>query len=1675
MFLDNEFGHKCDVCDRIWFKRDLKAVDSVIANFLIPYFPDENVHSFRLCHNCYKVSRGRKIPNLSKVNGYRYPPKPVNLPKLDPVSERLISPRIPYMQIRRLRHEGSYGIIGQVINVPVDVDTMVRCLPRSLDDDYAFNVNLKKNIVHKSSYISGFVKKSTIHEWLKYLVQQPLYKHYNITIDWSVFNESATSSGNDGQCEDQIERLDACTVPEAELIHSRQHTMMWNEEHSLNIAPGQHRRPESLTLDTLAEEMSFPAIYLGCGRHIRSITGERIRATAYSMCMSEIRRSDRRGVIPQHVLYMAMKILRLRVRDGVQNMYRCMRPTEMITRSMIEDREFVERLIETNQAFLRTIPNSVQYWSYRKKDLFAMIRQLGKPTAFLTLSASETKWPHLLRNLYRLSDEYKSLGEDIGVEEILEKLDRYKRAFLVAEDPVACAMYFDKLVHVLMSMLSAKKAYNPFGRYRVLDYFLRIEFQARGSPHAHILLWLNDDPKEDISEEMPRTLQMITDLCSVDESDLSTPDMIRNQTHAHTFTCTKRGEQSCRFEIPYWPIHRTRVLLPLSRDDGRRKTLKIKVADARKKLESKTYDTIEAFMMDINCDGVTYLELIRSSLKRPTILFKRNMSQIFINTFHPWIASALNSNMDLQIILDPYSCASYVVEYVNKSNRGFSHLHRELMKIHETNPEFDQCQLMTKVGLKILNSVEMTAQEAAWYLLRQPMSWASRGTVSIPTMRPHERYRARKRKSVMDAQNLSSDSTDIWTKNIIQKYEERAPSLEALTLAQFAACFEHHPFEETNDVDGSNYRKRATRKVIRYRNYDVSDTENYKREMVTLHIPFRNELIDVIDRDKFLEVYDGNKELIMERRKEFEANIDIEALLKEIEALCSMNEEISTTEETEGMDNVTTQGFQPNDDDFDDHHLQNSISAVRPRENVLSKNDYCVWMRKLNAEQRELILEVIHRLHDPNSEAIQIFLTGPAGCGKTYTLKALMETYNRYAQEHNNMNNAYISTATTGKAATALNGVTVHSAFKLALSNRAHQLSNDVLQTYRHHLRNVRCIIIDEISMCSSHVFHGVNTRLQAMTGEFDANFGGLDLFACGDLKQLPPVRAAPVFTATKSSIGGKAILWQSLNYFPLVQVVRQSDIGFSTLLTKIGCGEALSQAETDKIQSRFRTRRWCDANLSTEVMRLYHTSADVQSYNDSAIPVTESTHNHIATDIYTGYRTEAERRNAIGKMHRKDTRDTGNLPYTITLAEGYPYMLTVNVDVEDGLVNGAIGQLRHVEHYALDKDGQDHRRLWLSFENDHIGRKLRLKYKAHVRSKPNDLSEQWVPIESRSANIKIDSKIRCRRLQFPLVSACALTIHKSQGGTFNRIVYDYHKNHQQQLVYVALSRVTSLEGLYITNNADDFTFYHTGTANSPSIREVQNEYKRLATHRLRTITTDIDDFLTTASPGVETWTIVNVNVQSLHAHAEDIATDPLLQRADLLVTTETWMHPSSTPINIDGYHLDQQSTCGKRSGGVAIYRKVGTALNTGTPRATFSNDSLEHTGDIAITHVHLNGKIEFILAAVYMHQGNGYDQMEEFLSQTLGEYDRQSARRQMPMLVIGDFNTSNDNRKKLEVFLETHHGLKMINNEAEKTTLGGTCIDLTFARNLPISCRAYVSYFSYHRPVFNKIQYKPQ
>jgi hypothetical protein len=198
------------------------------------------------------------------------------------------------MQIRRLRYESNYGSVGQVINVPCDVNEVVKQLLRHMDDDQAINVKLQKSIVHKSAYLSGYVKKSVLKTWLSFLVEQPLYKFYNITVDWSrvvgrLKRRSVATADSEATATDDmdivIETLSTDTV--SEIVHARQHTILWNEEHCLDIAPGHRSIPLNIIYDVYAEELSFPSIYYGVGRQF----SDSVSVIPYMMVTSEARRS----------------------------------------------------------------------------------------------------------------------------------------------------------------------------------------------------------------------------------------------------------------------------------------------------------------------------------------------------------------------------------------------------------------------------------------------------------------------------------------------------------------------------------------------------------------------------------------------------------------------------------------------------------------------------------------------------------------------------------------------------------------------------------------------------------------------------------------------------------------------------------------------------------------------------------------------------------------------------------------------------------------------------------------------------------------------------------------------------------------------------------------------------------------------------------------------------------------------------------------------------------------------------------------------------------------------------------------------------------------------------------------------------------------------------------------
>ncbi|KPU74983.1 uncharacterized protein Dana_GF27236 [Drosophila ananassae] len=241
---------------------------------------------------------------------------------------------------------------------------------------------------------------------------------------------------------------------------------------------------------------------------------------------------------------------------------------------------------------------------------------------------------------------------------------------------------------------------------------------------------------------------MVDKLVSIAESEAS--GNIKLITHKHTFTCYKKldpgKKDNCPFGAPFLPSRNTITLMPMKDTDS----------DFDANLDYDGFDDFYAKNYIVSDEH--YYNIIRAGITRPKLFYRRTPAEKWHNPFNPFVFHCLQSNMDFQIIQDEYACAAYVVEYVNKHNRGISNLQRQIIQVMDENPEFDIVDITKKLSVDLLHAVEMPAQEAAWYLLRKPMAKASVTTVYIPTIYPTERQGIRK--TWKELHKLDDDCTD---------------------------------------------------------------------------------------------------------------------------------------------------------------------------------------------------------------------------------------------------------------------------------------------------------------------------------------------------------------------------------------------------------------------------------------------------------------------------------------------------------------------------------------------------------------------------------------------------------------------------------------------------------------------------------------------------------------------------------------------------------------------------------------------------------------------------------------------------------------------------------------------------------------------------------------------------
>ncbi|MGI6242165.1 MAG: helix-turn-helix domain-containing protein [Prevotella sp.] len=420
-----------------------------------------------------------------------------------------------------------------------------------------------------------------------------------------------------------------------------------------------------------------------------------------------------------------------------------------------------------------------------------------------------------------------------------------------------------------------------------------------------------------------------------------------------------------------------------------------------------------------------------------------------------------------------------------------------------------------------------------------------------------------------------------------------------------------------------------------------------------------------------------------------------------------------------------------------------------------------------------------------------IFLTGKAGTGKTTFLKAV--------KEHSSKR--MIVVAPTGVAAINAGGVTIHSFFQLPLS--PYVPGTSIRDRYnfgkekRRIIRTLDMVVIDEISMVRSDLLDAIDFVLRRYRDQTKP-FGGVQLLMIGDLQQLTPVvtpqdeEMLRNYYDTPYFFGSKAL--QQINYvtIQLTHVYRQQDQAFINILNHIRDGKVLPE----------------------DIVNLN------KRYNPTFIPKAEegyirlTTHNRMA-DSYN----ETELRKLGGKryVYKAEIKDT---------FPEYSYPADVELELKQG------AQVMFIKN---DASGS-HR-----YYNGRIGRVVNIGEdfidvlctgdREPIRVEPQEWENTKYVINERTK--VIEPQVQGVFRQYPLRLAWAITIHKSQGLTFEHAIIDAGLSFASGQVYVALSRCKSLEGLVLASPIGESNIIndhrvadyisHQQEAAEQSIRELPN------------------------------------------------------------------------------------------------------------------------------------------------------------------------------------------------------------------------------------------------------------
>ena len=1612
--------HVCCCCNNLWFKHSVTRTTKSVLVSLNSKCSAMKEDSGEICNTCKSKLQSGDIPAHSSFNGVKFVNIPEELRLLSSLEETLVSPRIPFMTIRNIGCDRQFGLKGAVVNVPTEVDKTISSIPRAISDLQVIEVNLKRKLEYKHSYCSAMIRPTYVFEAASFLCNQPLYLKHEI----SYVGHRLTGEQVSPQKEESHQMSETVDDSDEECLNpGSTETLLCQPDFRINLAPGEGKIPLNVLYDVDCEALCFPTVYCGQEDPFKHLSVcDRVKFKA--------RHVDRRcAKVP--VLFFMYKLQEAsRLSQIIGICIRRQKQQRLCADDCLNGSFLANMFLEDNAyEFLKSLRSSPAYWESKKKDVFAMIRQLGLPTLFMTFSAAESKWGALLVILKKVIDHVDITMEDAKAMKYEEK------ARLIRSDPITCARYFEnKFRNFMFKILLHKNGI--FKKYPILDYYVRFEFQHRGSVHAHMVVWLKNAPVfiPGNQESIDDCSQFI-DLYSSCQKESVNEELIKYQIHKHSFSCRKHNSDKCRFNIPLFPMRKTTLLEPLETDIPR-KSIRRKLKSLQLLLESKPFSDIDEFLKDAKLGHDEYIALIRKSLCKPKVFLKRQPCEHNVNPFNPELLSLYQANMDIQFITDAYACVSYVVDYINKSNRGMSAMLRELSNNLRNQP-IDSLQKIRVIASKFVNATEISAQEAAYHVLELPLTMSSRTVEYINTGNVSERVRLLKPRKTLE--ELDPDSEDVYAANCLHHYSNRPQSLENLCLADFVANYTYATFRKTSNYlkleNGDGFVcKRKVNKVLRYRRYSSQDMLNYYRELLTLFHPWRDEAIDVLNTDVEA-VFLANQGSILQKRQDYEhPGCDLSQIDLDQRSISDSEDESS-----QAMDYAALHKPLEMVPDMNQKRETNTVTFKRYE---LVETNFRKTILNLNKKQYNYIISLWNNLFTDTK--IFHFISGGAGTGKSVLIQAIaavVEKFYKLKDMSDVSRCRSIITAPTGRAAFNVQGYTLHTALMIPVSandNNFGPLGSDTLNRVRSRMYGMKFLIIDEISMVGASLFEKVHLRLQQI---FQSNepFGGISVIVVGDFHQLSPVCDRFVFLPNPQNpyayIAGNP-LWKPFQYYKLTEIMRQKDDAVFAEVLERFANNNLLDTDIHLLQSRV------GKEPPTTAIHLFHTNADVNEFNLNRLNTlqTEGIINN-AVDSCFGEAPEKVRNSFIQSLKNSKPSETQGLLTTLILRVSAKYMITENIDVEDGLVNGSVGTLEKISY------NDAHTRAvvaWMRLDKT-AGIQQRIKYK-HLQIGYSNLTpifavNKLITNKGRSRNLRLFRK------QFPLAPAEGMTVYKSQGGTYQNIVYHTKSTRSHAACYVALSRVTSLDGLYIDGPL---------STNFNGNTKVTEALKLLSS---KPAAYQFDHLLIRNN---FTLKVVSFNIQSFVLNNDFINRDDHLINSDLLCLTETWTTPSDM-ISFYGFEtvgrLD--SGCRRKPSGIIVLSKPGLGFKQVKAYRSINQG-------YAIDSV-LVMNAEYAVLTVYAAPKSTISDLQTHLACTMHNIDRN-----VKLLVAGDFNQN-------LLYPATKQRIhQMISNLkcqliAPKlpSTIAGTQIDFAFGTVDMVTTEYYESMVSFHRPQIITVECK--